>query len=280
MISHIKIILLCLTIGMILSACDQLWPTANKVSGAVHYNQLTAQKNYWDSIPGRVKVRERWRPYRYYLNDAPYTGKVADSFASGKPKLSGTFEDGYAVGPWKYYQENDSLEQQGSFDSGYVKGEWRFYDKEGKEDTRLIYKRNGRNISADTLIVTYNDGSRKEWKKDKTCLYYPNGRAKAEVSLDGSTGTWWDINGQMTGEMKDYVKTNYLTEETTYYVAQGKHKITLTKLTLAFPQWTEDQLNLFAKANSVTLTPISAGPQNPHVGFTRAFNVSVDSPPK
>jgi antitoxin component YwqK of YwqJK toxin-antitoxin module len=269
-------------IGMMLAACDQFMPKADKATNTVHYNQLTAQKNYWDSIPGRVKVRDKWRPYRYYLNDELYTGKVADSFASGKPKLSGAFEDGYAVGPWRYYQDNDSLEQQGSFDSGYVKGEWRFYDKEGKEDTRLIYKRNGRDVSADTLMVVYDDGSRKEWTKDKTRISYPNGKTKSEVSLDGSTGSFWDINGQQTGVMNDYIKTNYLTHETTYYVAQGKHEKAFSRLMLAGWIWTEDQLNLFNKANAVTLTPMGTGTQPPTImsGGSRGFNVSIEYPSK
>ena len=236
-------------------ACDQKAKSKTS-SETIIYTQLTAERNYWDSIPGKLKVRDKCRPYRYFLEGNPYTGKVEDHFTSGKPKLSGAFKDGYAEGFWKYYQQNDSLEQTGAFENGYVNGEWRFYNRKGKEDTRLFYKRSGRDVSADTLMVVYEDGSRKEWLKDKIICSYRNGNRKYEISADGSDGTFWDINGAVTAEMKDYIRKDKITDETTFYIAQGKHQKAYKELLdYRKTKWTREQKESFETANSVTIKP-------------------------
>jgi len=263
-----KNILLCLCIGMILSACD-IWTRGNKV---VPYNQLSEEKNYWDSIPGRVKVRDAARPHRYYLYNEPYTGRVEDTLSTSKPKLSGAFKDGYPVGPWRYYHLNASLSEEGSYDNdGYMSGEWKFYDNAGEIAKKVIYKRNGHYLSADTLLMVYKDGSRKEWAKEKIHLYYPNGKVEAEVSPDGSTGTWWDESGQVTWKMKDYIKHSEVTDETIYYVARGKNQKAYQAL-LDCWKWSDRQKEKFANASSVTVIP-----QMPFSPFKIGYTVRVES---
>lgn len=250
-----KNLFLCLSLSLALSSCDQLHRTPEN-NNAVSYSQLTAKRNYWDSIPGRIKVHDRARPYRYYMNGDPYTGKVEDYYSPGKPKFYGALKNGYAVGPWKYYQSNDSLEQEGAFDdSGYVTGEWRFYDRRGKEDTRLSYKRNGRYVSTDTLMVIYhNTGLRKECTKDSIYTYYPGGATKSKMTADGSSGREWDARGNMIAETKDYICRNNVTHKVTYFIAQGKHKKAYEELLDHKPSWTDEQKEAFKKATSVTLT--------------------------
>ena len=248
--------MLWMSIVLFFSSCDQLIPGKMET---VTYSQLTAEKNYWDSIPGKIKVRDKNRPYRYFLGNSPYTGKVEDFYKPEKPKLQGTFKDGYADGLWKYYQQNDSLEQTGSFENGYVIGEWKFYDRHGKMDTRILYhafKDKRSFIASDTLFVKYDDGSYKELQKDKVMAYYYNGHPKNQLSLDGSSGTFWDINGQVTDEMKYFIKKNVLTKETIYFVNKGKNPIAY-KILLESEHWSEYDLEMFTRASAVTTYPMT-----------------------
>ena len=246
--------LLCLAMCLALSSCDQFQKTS-KITKVVTYNQLTAQKNYWDSIPGKIKVRDHARPYRYYLNDNPYTGQVEDQFAPGWPKLIGTFKDGYAAGLWKYYQENDSLEQTGSFDNGYVTGEWRFYDRKGKEDTRLVYKVKNHLTFADTLMVVYSNGIRKEWHKDSICQFYANGRKKSAMLTDGSYGNAWNNNGDIVSSTTAFVTKDFEKKATIFYVAHGKHPEAMAAFRSAFDEkfWTPEEKKAFPNANKIIM---------------------------
>ena len=246
-------LLLALSLCFILNSCDQLSQNKDRT---VRYSQLTPEKNYWDSIPGKVKVRDKNRPYRYYLDNKPYTGKVEDFYSSGRPKLKGAFKDGYAEGPWIYYQHNDSVDQAGSFENGYVIGEWKFYDRFGKMDTKLRYhsfhdKRSY--ITADTLFVRYEDDSKKEFLPDKVICTYPNGQKKSEISNDGATGTLWDKNGKVIATMKDFVLKDLETNSVTYFIAKGKNVIAYQEL-IKKHQWTEQQKEAFKNANKVKVS--------------------------
>ena len=277
--------LLCLC--LLLGACSQLSTHSHRDLSSVKFDQLTAEKNYWDSIPGKVKVRDKYRPYRYYLDGDPYTGKLSDSTPSGKLKTTGSLKDGYPEGPWVYYQYNGALDQTGSYEEGYMKGEWKFYDKKGNEKTRLVYTRKNHEMIADTIIVTYKNGYRKENTKAGFAEYYPDGRhQKSEISADGSTGIYWDMQGNIIAEMKDYIKGNRQTNETTFYVAKGTHKKAMDSL-LAYEKtkWTEAQKFDFENATSVKITrhdkgvpPPPIGPRNPRAPlYLKGFEVNIET---
>lgn len=279
---RVKNILLCLSLCLLLSACDQI-RTHQPSDAPVIYDQLRAEKNYWDSIPGKLKVRDKYRPYRYYLNNDLYTGGIRDTTPSGRLKLVGSFKEGYAEGPWTYYHLNGTLDQVGSFEQGYVTGLWKFYDNRGEENARLFYKRDKRNIITDTLMVVNKDCIRKEWVKDSTYTYYADGSLRSRETNDGSAAKWWDRHGAVMAEMKDYVKHNKQNNEKTFYVYQQKNKIAYEALLKAYP-WDDREKRGFPFANVVTLTPdphpiepwLLDGVKNVYTvrtEFSRGFNV-------
>ena len=271
-----KNIFLFLCLCLILSSCDQL--RQHQPSDApICYAQLRPEANYWDSIPGKVKVREKYRRYRYYLNNDLYTGKVMDTTPSGRLKLTGAFKEGYQEGPWIYYHLNGTPDAVGSYENGYVSGEWKCYDNRGQENARLLYKRHERDIATDTLMVVYRDGCKKEWLKDSMICYYPNGNKKYEMSRDGSTGTFWDINGPVLAEMKEYIKKMKFTDQTIYYVASGKHKVAYDALLKSY-HWSDKDKDLFAKADVVTTDPVDRfSPKN--ISFSVKVELAKDSTP-
>lgn len=242
--------LLCL----ILSSCSQLGLRKDVVT----YAELKAEKNYYDSIP-HIKVRDNACPYRYFFHGDPYTGRIEDYYSPGHPRLLGAMKDGYAEGEWRQYRDNDSLKNIGSFKNGYVTGEWRFYSKYGRLTQKLNYKINGRQVTADTLFVIYPDWSQKEVRNDSILSYYPDGKICSIETMAGDRGQYWDNAGNVTADMDEYIKHDYTTRATTYYVARGTHKKAYDGLILGYTRWTDEQLAAFAGANSVSVTSRSDG---------------------
>jgi hypothetical protein len=254
----VKYSLLSISLCLTLCACKHLF---SKPKELVSYSELKAEKNYYDSIPGKVRVRDYFCSYRYYLDGDPYTGRVEDYFRAGHPKLKGSFKDGYPTGRWLYYLDNDSLQRAGEFENGYAKGEWNFFDKKGTKIQQLIYTVKGRHVSTDTLIITYDDGS--HWEKRDSSFYhfYPDGKTAYILNADGSAGTFMDKNGNVTAEMTDFIKKNLITHEITYYVNHGANEKAYRALIASYDKWTEAQKLDFIGANSVTVGPRSMLPK-------------------
>jgi hypothetical protein len=241
---------------------------------SIEYKDLTAKKNYWDSIPNEIKVRDRYRPYRYYYDDKPFTGSILDKFESGKPKYVGAFKNGYAQGFWKYYQPNNLLEQEGSFIDGYVDGEWKFYDKRGKENLKVRYTKVGKTVLADTLFTVNSEGERKEWLSNRILVKYHSGLVKYDYESDSASGRYLDERGKVIWEIKDYVLSNYVSGEKIFIINKGVNRSAYLTL-LKHYTWTKEQITTFDSAYRITVYPFIEPKE--HFNTLRLFNVKVEN---
>ncbi len=248
----------------LLFSCSQLGLKKDVVT----YAELKAEKNYYDSLP-HFKIWDNSCPYRYYLHGDPYTGRVEDYYSPGHPKLLGAMQDGYAIGEWKYYRDNDSLKQAGAFEKGYVKDEWKFYDRHGHLTQKLKYNVKGRQVRVDTLIVTYDDGSRKEYADGMINVYYSSGSRQSLMSSDHKTGFIVDESGQRIAELKDYVLEYKKSGDRTYYLDRGKNRPAYEALMKANKNWTDEEKRALEGAQMVIFTATRLGP------FTTQYRTRV-----
>ena len=115
-----------------------------------------------------------------------YTGKIADFYENGKPKLWREVKNGFADGLWMEWLENGNLRYRAYWRNGKGDGLWQYFHDNGKPRTEGIYEDD---IPKGVHYVWHSNGQLRvkefylDGKKEGEWIFYlPNGEVeKTEI---------------------------------------------------------------------------------------------------